>query len=66
MAFLSLENPSRTIIGIIVYVGVVWIINSILEKNEKLGNLTKIIWVIFFVIILNMAAASLYWLLKTM
>jgi hypothetical protein len=64
MAFFNLDRTLLTILGIILLVGVVSLINGLLEKNEKLKNLAKVIWVAFYIIIFNMAAAMIYNVLK--
>jgi peptidoglycan biosynthesis protein MviN/MurJ (putative lipid II flippase) len=65
MTFLGLDNTLLTILGIILIVGVIALINSLLERNDKLKNLAKIIWIMFFILLFNMAAATFYLVLNS-
>jgi hypothetical protein len=65
MAFLSVNNSLETIVGIMAFTGIVLLINHFLEKNERLRNLAKIIWVAFSIIIINMIVATFYSVMKT-
>lgn len=65
MTFFNLDRTLLTVFGIILLVGVVSLINGLLERNEKLKNLAKVIWIAFYIIIFNMAAAMIYNVLKS-